>query len=115
MSAPHDQPTMTEIVRAVSQWWAQASLSPDSRRRQFEIRVALNALDIVTRELPVQAQHRHDHQRRLSTLGHQNDASLAMAIRAGAYDNELPGVIAVLQPSIRDKVSVANPRWLEPD
>jgi len=49
MSAPHDRPTMAEIVRAVAQWWSRAESQPDSRRKQFDARVALNALDIVAR------------------------------------------------------------------
>jgi len=52
---------------------------------------------------------------RLESLGHTDDASLARAIRRGDFDDELLRVAGVLMPSIRDKVAVANPRWLEPD
>jgi hypothetical protein len=115
MSAPHDRPTMAEIVRAVAQWWSRAESQPDSRRKQFDARVALNALDIVAREIPVHARHRAEHAQRLESLGHTDDASLARAIRRGDVDDELLRVAGVLMPSIRDKVAVANPRWLEPD
>ena len=53
--------------------------------------------------------------RHLESLGHTDDASLAQAIRCGDFDDELLRVASVLMPSIRDKVAVANPRWLEPD
>lgn len=52
---------------------------------------------------------------RLESLGHTDDASLARAIRRGDFDDELLRVAGVLMQSIRDKVAVADPRWLEPD
>jgi hypothetical protein len=67
------------------------------------------------REIPLHAQHRAEHTRRLESLGHTDDVSLAQAIRRGEFDDELLRVAGVLMPSVRDKVAVANPRWLEPD
>ncbi len=113
MSAPHDRPTMVEILRSVREWWARAESMPDSRRRQFDIRVALNALDIIARELPVHAEHRTEHRRLLASLGFPDDHSLARAIRMGVFDDDLQGLVSALQPSIRAKVYVANPRWLD--
>jgi hypothetical protein len=106
---------MAEIVRAVAQWWSRAESQPDSRRRQFDARVALNALDIVARELPLHARHLAEHARQLELLGHTDDASLARGIRRGDFDDELLRVAGVLIPPVCDKVAVANPRWLEPD
>jgi hypothetical protein len=100
---------MAEIVRTVAQWWSRAESQPDSRRRQFDARVALNALEIVAREIPLYARHRAEHARQLESLGHTDDASLAAAIRRGDFDDELLRVAGVLMPSVRDKVDVRQP------
>ncbi|MFM8506467.1 MAG: DUF6285 domain-containing protein [Actinomycetota bacterium] len=115
MSAPHDRPTMLEIVQAVQQWWSHAATQPASSRRTFDIQVAVNALDIVQRELLNFARQRSAHRSRLAGLGHTDDRSLANAIRSGAHDDNLEELAAVLRESIHDKVAVANPRWLQSD
>jgi len=106
---------MLEIVQSVQQWWSQAATQPASSRRTFDIQVAVNALDIVQRELRDFTRQRSAHRSRLASLGHGDDRSLANAIRGGAHDDDLEALAAVLRESIHDKVAVANPRWLQSD
>ena len=106
---------MLEIVQAVQQWWSHVAKQPASSRRTFDIQVAVNALDIVQRELLDFARQRSAHRSRLAGLGHTDDRSLANAIRSGAHDDNLEELAAMLHESIRDKVAVANPRWLQSD
>jgi hypothetical protein len=75
----------------------------------------MNALATVERELdvgPVQlAQHAGD----LSSLGVRSEAELAAAIRNGDLDDRLDDVRAVVRRTVRAKLEVANPRYLETD
>ena len=47
-------------------------------------------------------------------IGWEDDAALAEAIRAGRLDDH-PGLRALLIADTRDRLLVANPRWLPPE
>ena len=47
-----------------------------------------------------------------STLGVADDAALAAAIRSGALDDRMDEVRALVWQSVRDKLAVANPKYL---
>lgn len=112
MSAPHDRPTTAELVESVREWLERDVMPAVEGRLQFHTRVAVNSLDIVLRELALGADQETAHRERLAALGHPDDASLAAAIRAGDHDDDIAGLLAVLRPSVEDKVRVANPRHL---
>jgi len=112
MAEPHDAPSARELIESVREWIERDVAPAVSGRLQFHSRVAVNVLAMVERELeagPVQAEA---HAARLAALGTGSDAELAARIRAGAFDGRLAEVLDTLEPSIRDKVSVANPRYL---
>lgn len=116
MSAPHDVPTAGELLEAVREW-----LDGDvaaGRAGRFHARVASNVLAIVERELELGPQQAIDHRERLDRLGVADDAALAAAIRNGELDDRLGEVRELVWASVRDKLAVANPRYLdrtEPD
>ncbi len=109
---PHDVPSIGQLVESVREWLQTDLLSATEGRLQFNTRVAINVLAIVERELVLGAAHEAAHLERLRSLGVADDASLAAAIRAGEFDDRLAEVRAVVWQSVRDKLAVANPKYL---
>jgi uncharacterized protein DUF6285 len=113
MSEPHDAPSMAQLVEAVREFLAADVMAATEGRVQFHTRVAVNALRMVERELelgPAQAEH---HAAALARLGVADEAALAAAIREGRLDDRRAEVLEVLRQTVRAKLEVANPRYLE--
>lgn len=113
MSGPHDAPTSVQIVEAVREWLENDVMPAVQGRLNFHARVAINMLAMVEREAVLGGQQRVDHEVRLRQIGAADDAELAQRIRDGEFDSSLKDVMAVLKDSIRDKLLVANPKYLE--
>jgi hypothetical protein len=108
----HDRPTMAELVEAVREFLERDVIAATDGRVQFHTRVAVNALGMVERELrdgPAQAAA---HAERLAALGVASEAELAAAIRAGDLDDRYDEVKAAVWDTVRDKLRVANPKYL---
>lgn len=114
MAEPHDRPTVAELVAAVREFLERDVLPAVEGRVQFHTRVAMNALGIVERELELGASQAAAHAADLVALGVRDEAELASAIRDGRLDEADPRVIAAVRRSVRAKLAVANPRYLEP-
>lgn len=114
MSRPHDVPTAAELVEAVREW-IERDVAPGGGVPPFHARVAVNVLAMVEREMALGAEHDRRHAARLARLGVVDDAELAAGIRAGRFDDRLDEVRALVWDSVRDKLAVANPRYLERD
>ncbi len=110
---PHDAPSAAQLVEAVREWLEDEVIGQTSARMQFQARVAVNCLAMVERELELGAAQHDAHRARLSSLGVADDAELARAIRAGDLDDRLDEVRAAVRAAVRDKLAVANPRYLE--
>ena len=89
MTAPHDSPTAAELVEAVREFLENDVLGATEGRVQFHTRVAINVLGQVQREI-------------------ESGAAMAEAL-GGRYDE----VKAAVWATVRDKLAVANPRYLE--
>jgi aminoglycoside phosphotransferase (APT) family kinase protein len=116
--APSDlygRPTAVELVEAVREWVDRDVRAATDGRVAFHARVAVNALAMVERELVLGSAHRSAHAARLAELGCADDSALAAQINAGSLDDRAEEVRAVVAHSVRAKLEVANPRWLEPD
>jgi hypothetical protein len=113
VSAPHDIPSAPELVAAVREFLERDVMAASEGRLRFHARVAANALAIVERELALGPEHAERHRARLAGLGVTNEEELAEAIRAGAFDDRLEEVVEVVGETVRDKLAVANPRYLE--
>ena len=113
MGNPHDAPSAAELLSAVREWLESDVMQAVTGRLQFHARVAGNILAMVERELEQPAVDAADHTARLAGLGAADDSALAAAIRGGDFDGRLAEVLAALEPSIRRKVQVANPRHLD--
>ncbi|MGZ4671782.1 MAG: DUF6285 domain-containing protein [Ilumatobacteraceae bacterium] len=112
MVSPHDVPSAAQLVEAVREWLQSEVLQSTDGRLRYDARVAVNVLAIVERELNLGPAQHAAHAVRLSTLGVADDAALAAAIRAGVLDDRLDQVRSLVWESVRDKLSVANPRYL---
>lgn len=115
MAAPHDPPTAAELVEAVRDWLADEVAPSEQPPNRFHLRVATNVLDIVRREIELGPEHTTAHVERLGRLGVADDRELADAIRSGDLDYRDPTLRDLVWASVRDKLAVANPRYLERD
>jgi hypothetical protein len=111
--SPHDVPTAAELIESVREWLERDMLAATEGRLQYHARVAINALSIVERELHLGAEQHTAHLERLQSLGVADDAALAAAIRSGELDGRMDEVRALVWQSVRDKLAVANPKYLQ--
>lgn len=109
--APHDRPTAVELAEAVRDWLLGDLTAGTEGRLRFHARVAANAVAVLQRELVAGPSHAEAHRRRLEALGHPDDASLAAAIRAGAFDDRFDELHPVLWSAVVDKLQVSNPGY----
>jgi hypothetical protein len=88
-------------------------MTATSGRLQFHSRVAVNVLAMVERELQVGPTQAAVHRDRLAQLGCADDKELARRIREGELDDRLPEVRELVWATVRDKLTVANPKYLD--
>lgn len=111
---PHDAPTAQQLIEAVREWLDRDVMTSTSGRLQFHARVAINVLAMVERELELGPGQAAVHAERLRVLGFADDAALAAAIRNGEIDSaDEQAVRDAVWDSVRDKLRVANPRYLD--
>lgn len=113
MTAPHDVPTAAQLIESVREW-IERDVAPNVQGRlSFHSRVAVNVLAMVERELASGESDAALHAEAMRLLGTADDADLAAIIKSGAMDGELARVLQVLEPVVRAKVAVANPRYVD--
>jgi hypothetical protein len=112
MTAPHDRPTSGELVEAVREFLERDVMSATDGRVRFHTRVAINVLGMVQRELELGPAQAAAHHERLAALGFTDEAELAAAIRAGTVDDRYDEIKAAVAATVRDKLTVANPKYL---
>jgi aminoglycoside phosphotransferase (APT) family kinase protein len=108
----HDRPTVDELLAATRGALGDGVLPLLDGRAAFELRVALRALGMVRRELSLAHEHACTRDRVLERLGAADERALAEAIRAGALDGREREACAALRETVRAKLEVANPRYL---
>jgi hypothetical protein len=109
----HDRPTAAELVEAVREFLERDVFPAVDGRVQFHTRVAMNALAMVERELELGPAQAAQHARDLASLGVADEAALAAAIRSGALDDRIDDVRDIVRRTVRAKVEVANPKYLD--
>jgi hypothetical protein len=109
----HSYPDAGELLDAVIEFLGGTLAPAVADEHRFHLRVALNALGMVRRELSLGSADAVAHQERLAALGFADDTQLAMALRAGAVpDDLLPRVRACLLADAEARLLVANPRFV---
>lgn len=112
-----DEPTPVELIKAVADF-LRADITPlISGHQAFKLRVSINALDLVVRQLAQQQGGETREAARLSELLGQQGAlgdlnrELADRIATGAVDLQTPGVADHLWQTTMDKLAVDQPNY----
>ena len=112
-----DEPTPEELTRAVADFLRNDIAPVLSGHNAFKLRVAINALDLVTRQLGLEEGSDAAEAARLSqllgqqgSLGELNRA-LADRIARGEADLQTPGLAEHLWQTTMDKLAVDQPNY----
>jgi hypothetical protein len=114
-----DRPTAPEALEALTEFLAGQVQPAVPVELSFHVRVAVNLLRIVERELRLGPElERAEHERLVMLLGHEGELGelnreLAAGLRDGSIDHRSEGLFAHLRQTAEDKLRVANPRYLE--
>ena len=111
----HGRPTAIELVDAVAALLRDVVPDHLEDALRHQVRIAVHALEMVSRELELGPVQSRAHRARLAALGAPDDRALAGAIRAGEIDTADPVVRGSLRADTRDRLLVANPQWLPPE
>jgi hypothetical protein len=112
-----DEPTPTELIKAVADFLRNELTPAISGHNAFKLRVAINALDLVTRQLALESGSDAAEAARLSqlldmqgSLGELN-RELADRIASGEADLQTPGLADHLWRTTMDKLAVDQPNY----
>ena len=112
-----DEPTLEELTRAVADFLRNDIAPGISGHNAFKLRVSINVLDLVTRQLRLAEASDAAEAMRLSqllgmqgSLGELNRA-LAGQIAKGEVDLETPGLPEHLWQTTMDKLAVDQPNY----
>jgi hypothetical protein len=112
-----DEPTPEELTRAVADFLRNDIAPVLSGHNAFKLRVAINALDLVTRQLKLAEGSDAVEIKRLSQLlGEEGsllelNRVLADAIAKGKVDLQTPGLADHLWQTTMDKLAVDQPNY----
>jgi len=113
MTEPHDIPSAAALVEAVREFLERDVMESTEGRVKFHARVAVNVLRMVERELSLGAAQARQHADGLAALGLGSEGALADAIRSADLDDRRDEVLAFVIETVRSKLEVANPAYLE--
>ena len=112
-----DQPTPEELIKAVADFLRNELAPETSGHNAFKLRVSLNALDLVIRQLALEQGSDAAEAARLArllgeegTLGELN-RTLADRIARGEVDLQTPGLAEHLWQTTMDKLAVDQPNY----
>jgi Domain of unknown function (DUF6285) len=112
-----DEPTPTELTKAVADFLRKDIAPLLSGHQAFKLRVAINALDLVVRQLTLADASDTSETARLTQLLGSDSAlvdlnrELAAKIASGEIDLKTPGLAAHLWQSAMDKLAVDQPNY----
>jgi hypothetical protein len=112
-----DEPTPTELIKAVADFLRHEIAPEISGHHAFKLRVSINALDLVTRQLALAQASDSAEAARLSELlnlqGSLADLNRALAerIASGEVDLHTPGLTEHLWQTTMDKLAVDQPNY----
>jgi len=112
-----DEPTPEELIKAVADFLRNDIAPVITGHNAFKLRVSINALDLVTRQLALQQDSDAAEAARLSQLlGKQGsfgelNRMLADRIAKGEIDLQTPGLADHLWQTTMDKLAVDQPNY----
>ena len=112
-----DEPTPTELVKAVADFLRTEIAPVIQGHNAFKLRVGINALDLVTRQLALQEPSDAAEAARLKSLlgidGSLMELNRALAdkIAKGEVDLDTPGLKEHLWQTTMDKLAVDQPNY----
>jgi len=112
-----DEPTPEELIKAVADFLRNDIAPVISGHNAFKLRVSINALDLVTRQLALEEGSNTAEAERLSRLlGKQGsltelNRTLADRIAKGELDLQTPGLADHLWQTTMDKLAVDQPNY----
>jgi Domain of unknown function (DUF6285) len=112
-----DEPTPTELTRAVADFLRDEIAPAITGHNAFKLRVAINILDLVTRQLTLEKSSDAAEAARLSRLlGTEGslmelNRMLADKIGKGEVDLQTPGLTEHLWQTTMDKLAVDQPNY----
>lgn len=112
-----DEPTPEELIKAVADFLRNEIAPGISGHHAFKLRVSINALDLVTRQLRLEEGSDAEEIERLSRLlGQQGPLAelnrvLADRIAKGEADLRTPGLAGHLWQTTMDKLAVDQPNY----
>jgi hypothetical protein len=112
-----DEPTPAELIKAVADFLRNDITPAISGHSAFKLRVAINALDLVTRQLArEQDSDAAEAERLTKLLGRQGSLGelnrmLADGIAKGEADLQTPGLADHLWQTTMDKLAVDQPNY----
>jgi hypothetical protein len=112
-----DEPTPTELIKAVADFLRNDITPAIGGHSAFKLRVAINALDLVTRQLALESSSDAAELARLTqllgTTGSllESNRALADSIASGKADLNTPGVADHLWQTTMDKLAVDQPNY----
>jgi hypothetical protein len=112
-----DEPTPTELIKAVADYLRDEVTPQLSGHAAFKLRVSINALDLVTRQLSLEQGSDASESARLSQLlgmqGSLADLNRALAARIarGEAGLDTPGLADHLWQTTLDKLAVDQPNY----
>ena len=112
-----DEPTPTELIKAVAEF-LRNEITPEIKgHNAFKLRVGINALDLVTRQLALESGGDAAETARLKALlgieGSLLDLNRALSdrIAKGEVDLQTPGLADHLWQTTMDKLAVDQPNY----
>ena len=112
-----DEPTPTELIKAVADFLRNEITPAIKGHNAFKLRVGINALDLVTRQLALQGPGEAAEAIRLKALlgidGSVMELNRALAekIASGEVDLNTPGLKEHLWQTTMDKLAVDQPNY----
>jgi hypothetical protein len=112
-----DEPTPEELIRAVADFLRNDIAPEISGHNAFKLRVSINALDLVARQLALEPNSDASESVRLSRLLNRQGSlselnrALADGIAKGEFDLQTPGLPEHLWQTTMDKLAIDQPNY----
>lgn len=115
---PQSYPDIKTLLVTATKYMESELMPSLEGYHRFKVRVTVNVLNTIRRELEMRAtQAAAEHERLVAILGHDGDVQtlsreLSERIRKGDFSLDDQRLRTHLKQSLSDALSIANPKWL---